>query len=291
MHPRFLQEPRRWTEAEIEFVKARVGKMEHVDIARQLGRTHQAVKAFALRCGFLTRSRLTEKEKEEIKRRLRAGETLVSIAAASKRSMQPILKIKNELGLVRRLVPMDGEFMDFIRQGNRLGWTDIEITCAYQKLFPGYAIIDRHTTSKYRRQMELPDNRTSPHMIARVRENTRRQCAAAGVLHLGELRAVVLRSRVEKSGWPKDLLFRQVQILDALYERGPMTREEICAAIGMRWKGPKTEMIANGRGTTYLSDLMRRGLVTSLGRKFNTGGKGKNTCIYSVPIWIERSAS
>lgn len=82
-------------------------------------------------------------------------------------------------------------------------------------------------------------------------------------------------------GWPAELKPREVQIVNALYERGPMTKREICESIGMEWQGQFHSLKTNGRHKSYLGSLMARGLIVRLPQKTKER-------VYGIPATVQR---
>lgn len=129
---------------------------------------------------------------------------------------------------------------------------------------------------------------TCPTCVARVREQVRRMCEAAGVSSLADIRAQAFRRFAKESGWPADLRPRAVMILNALWERGPQTRRQLADAIGMPWKGSRKSLVSGDPEGSYLAHLMARGLVVNLGRCIAQGGKGGNVSLYSLAPGIRK---
>lgn len=149
---------------------------------------------------------------------------------------------------------------------------------------------ERHTVSHLRRRRGWPPSpsQSCPCVRDGARERMREQCEAVGVGSLAELRSLVHARRAAARGWPADLRQRHVQILDALYERGPMTRRQIADAVGMPWKGSRKSLMSNDPEGSYLAHLQARGLVVRLGR---VRGPGRSYAwVYSTPLWVERGA-
>lgn len=215
-------------------------------------------------------------------RRLVGKETYAVIAAGLKRTTRACYMRAHVLGLARRQHRRwkTPAFRRFLRAKHRLGWTDTEIASAFG--------VYREYATRVRGELALPSNKCSPHRRRTVAARTRAQCAKAGVPTLAALRSKVFREYARAQGWPQDLPPRCVQILNTIWKFGPMTRREIAAVIGMPWKGVKKTMVGSVPGGSYPAYLMRRGLVISLGRRKYNGAQGKNTCIYSLPLDIER---
>ena len=153
-----------------------------------------------------------------------------------------------------------------------------------------------------RAKLSLCSNQFSDHYRRKVARKTREQLGRAGLRTLADLRTKVLAERVRAMGWPPNVCFREAQILSLIWERGPMTRREICLALGMplhegeRGVASRLMMHANEPGGTYTATLMRKGLLISLGRKVrhpdcgkgNRAGQARNVCLYSLPLNIKR---
>lgn len=185
------------------------------------------------------------------------------------------------LSVPQRFAELDMERI--VRDRNAHGWSDSEIAAECR--------VCRHAVGALRKRLGLPCNATSQRMRDRVRRNTARQLAAAGVSSLAELKAVVVRRRNVRAGWPAELPPREADILEYLWSHGPSTRYDIYTGIGMRWKGSNSGLCnrpAYGKQTSYLADLRRRGLVVYLGRIISGRGQGRNIGLYSLPLTIRR---
>lgn len=149
---------------------------------------------------------------------------------------------------------------------------------------------ERHTASKHRRRLGLVGHARGERTRAKVRATTAEQCRRAGVANLGALRSLVFARRSAEAGWPAGLRPREVDILDALAIRGPLTRREIAGAVGMRWLGSRKSLKCRGGRGSYLADLIAAGLVVSLGRVVSGRGKGGSSQLYSLALDLERRA-
>jgi len=166
---------------------------------------------------------------------------------------------------------------------NALGWTDPEIAAELG--------CERHTVAKWRRWAGLPHRRFDDHMRRRVAEKTAEQCRKAGVESLADVRVLAFRRRAVAAGWPADLRPREVQILEALMARGPMTRREIAGAIGLPWHGSRRSLKCRGGRGSYVANLLAVGLVVDLGRLVRGPGRGGSSHLYSAALDCERSAT
>lgn len=113
-------------------------------------------------------------------------------------------------------------FVEYFKRKHAEGWTDSEIARAKR--------VDRHAVTAIRKRLNLPWNGLSQWRRDQVRQKTKEQLKKAGLSSLGALRAQVYRQRARQTGWPEDLRFRAVQILNLLWDRGPQTRKQIAAA-------------------------------------------------------------
>lgn len=208
---------------------------------------------------------------------------LLKIAELLGRSPSSTYQLAARLGLVthRRRTPAERERLEAqIRRWHARERSDAEIAAKI-----GAA---REWVSEVRRRMGLPAHGQSARFRRRVAANTRRQCRAAGVRSLAEIRLASFRRRAREAGWPEDLRPRAVQILEVLYQRGPMTRRQIAEAIGMPWKGSRKSLASNDPQGSYLAHLQARGLVVRLGRVVKGKGSGHSVNLYAVPLWIEK---
>jgi hypothetical protein len=249
------------------------------------GRTECAIKVMALKLGLGEKRRFSEADVAYV--RAHAGEPVRAIAAALGRTMSSVHQLRNRLGLSAKRPQHGDEFAAFIREKHAEGWSDAETAAAYGAA-TGRAI-NRRTVGIWRRKLGLPDNAFSERRIRKVREKTREQLAAAGLPSLAAVRVKAFRDYARRYGWPEDLRPRQVQILNSLMARGPMTRPQIAEAIGMAWRGSRASLKGNDPEGSYLANLMKRGLVVQLGRVVKGKGRGHSINLYAVPLWTERN--
>ncbi|MGD0040328.1 MAG: hypothetical protein ABSE84_07935 [Isosphaeraceae bacterium] len=152
---------------------------------------------------------------------------------------------------------------------------------------------ERHCIARWRNRLDLPklpggSVDSCQTCKAAVRAKTAEQLKKAGLPSLAYLRIETHRRFARQSGWPEDLRLRAVQILNALWEHGPMTRRQIAAAVGMPWKGTRKSLHSNDPEGSYLAHLIRRGLVVVMQRAnvVRGQGKGHSTNIYALPVWL-----
>lgn len=209
------------------------------------------------------------------------------IAAELRRPLHQVYNAANRHGLATRQRGLPEEFDEILRVFHDYGWSDSEIADFW--CLSGH-IIDRRTICDHRKRLRLPSNAFSERRRRRVAEKTREQCRRAGVGSLAEVRRQAFQRFARARGWPDDLAPRCVQMLDAMYEQGPMTRRQLAAAIGMPWKGSRKSLVGNGPGGSYLATLMRRGLVVAQKRAVKQPGKGKGKSVnlYLIPLHVKR---
>jgi hypothetical protein len=136
--------------------------------------------------------------------------------------------------------------------------------------------------------MGIGHNAYSEHRRRLVGAKTREQLAAAGLPTLAALHRRVVQDRIAAMGWPTNLRWRQAQILSLIWDRGPLTKRQICLGIGMPVHEMSHKMLKDNDAGNYLASLMRMGLLVSLRRAIRIGGKGHNVDLYTLPLTIER---
>jgi hypothetical protein len=207
--------------------------------------------------------------------------TTPQIAQRLGRSRSAVYQLAGRLGLTQKRPRPGAAFDRTLVKLHAKGLTDTAIAAELG--------CERHTVGDHRRKLGLPANTHSAWSRRRVAARTREQLRAAGLPTLAAVRAKAFRDRASAAGWPEDLRPRAVQILNALWDRGPMTRRELAEAIGMPWKGSRKSLVSNDPEGNYLAHLIKRGLVINLGRLRKASGRGHSTCVYSLPLWIERN--
>lgn len=273
---------RPWTAGEVQILRRCVGKTTHAAIGAMLGRSGLSVKSYCRAHGILSsRRRWTEAERAVVRAKYRKVSGAV-IARELGRTESQVHKCARRIGLSIAYRFYEPDMVAFIRQKNALGWSDSEIGAARR--------VDRHAVARVRKQLGLPSHAHGERCKEKLREALKRQLRKIGVATPGQWRVKVFRDRARAAGWPEDLRPRAVQMLNALWNNGPMTRREIADAIGMPWKGSRKSLVSNDPEGSYLAHLMNRGLVVVSKRAFKVTGQGKGySCnIYSLPIWIER---
>lgn len=217
------------------------------------------------------------------------------IAAEMGRTMRQVFNMANRLGLAKSRRSNEerfgAKFKAFIREKHAAGWSDADISQAWG--------CERHTVGEHRVRLGLPDNSHSARVIAKISDGVKRQARRHGVASIGELRGKVLLERAEAYGWPQGLRWRATQIMNLLWERGPLSRIQIAAALGMcKGGGPNQSMRIrlnrafycnepNGGGS-YLANLIRRRLIVSLSKKLTQRGSGKSLTLYMIAPGVVR---
>lgn len=273
-----------WTKREDAYLRRWRGKRSDAQIAEQLGRSPMSVKCRAQKIGLVQRRMWTERELRYLRTHV-GSMPRVEIARRLGRTPSQVYQA------VARYCPnqvqwrtcVDERWLKRMRSLHARGYSDAEIA---DKLG-----CERHTVGDWRRRLGLADNTRSERRRRRVAEKTRKQLEAEGLRSLGELRVKAFRDRARAAGWPDDLRPRAVQVLNALWDHGPMTRRELADAIGMPWKGSRKSLTSDDPEGSYLAHLMRRGLVVNLGRIAKGKGRGRSANVYSLPLTIERRAA
>lgn len=203
-----------------------------------------------------------------------ADHTASECAAKFGRTVKSIYMVARLYGLTKQSRVVPGRKLDAaIRRLNRAGWSDSDVAAELS--------CDRHTIARHRKRLGLPSRSRGARYRERLKANTRRQCAAAGVANLGEYRSLVFAVRAVRAGYPAWMRMRHLDILAAL-EHGPMTRREICGAIGLAWHGSRKSL--KTKHNSYLAELMESGFVVDLGRIVGGRGKHCNVHLYSLAI-------
>ncbi len=201
------------------------------------------------------------------------------LAASLDRSERAVYMRAIQLGVSGSRVDRTAARDRQLRALHAKGWSDPEIA---EQLGA-----DRSTIGQWRRALGLPSNAHNARHRAKTAAATRRQCRRMGVKNMAECRQRVWADAIRATGWPEDLRIRHVQILDALYRLGPMTRRELAEAIGMPWQGTRRSLKSSDPEGSYLAHLMKRGLVVNLGRIRRAKGRGRGVCVYSVPLHVQ----
>lgn len=293
-----------WTKAEDRTLRRHAGRESCAAIAKRLpGRTPAAVKSRAtvLKVSIATVIKHQPWSAEElaILRRDYKRVPVEQLAKRLGRTVNRIYAAAKRFGISdAQKIVIAPDFDRFLRKHHAKGWSDAEIAAAWSRAHP-QRTINRRTLGDRRNQLGLSHNALSKHRRRKVSEKTREQCRAAGVKSLAEVRSQAYAKFAALRGWPDDLAPRQVQMLDAIYERGPQTRRQLAEVVGCAWKHQRNWLCATRTGGkryaggTYLTDLMHRGLVVRLpGRIVKSGPrKGQHCYLYAIPVHIRRKVT
>jgi hypothetical protein len=203
------------------------------------------------------------------------------------RSMKSVYHRAWLLGLMDARDPWTDDDEAELRRLNADGWSDTQVGERLGR--------DRHMVSKRRKRLGLPSHAHGEKAADLVRQGVRRQLDRAGLRNLAHLRLASWAERAAERGWPDQINGRPInmqfiQILDMLYERGPQTKLGIAEALGMRTAGESKSILkSEGKGGSYVAELMRAGLVVCLGRLAKGRGKGSSKCVYSLSMDVERN--
>jgi hypothetical protein len=285
--------PASWTEGERRFLATHFLQLSHAQIASALGRTVKAVNSFAKKTGIVRDRRWPAADLERV-RTAGLSVTAAELARQLGRSETSVHQARHKMGLSRKVSPHGAEFEAFVREKHAMGWSDREVAEAWTKRWPDCRPCERHSVGVARARLGLPDNALSEHRRRLVAQKTAEQLKGAGLPSIGHLRVEAFRRRAIEAGWPEDLGPRHVQILNALWDNGPMTRRELAAAIGMPWKDSRASLRSNDPEGTYLAHLIRRGMVVCMKRVVQRkvpgprSGMGTNVSLYCLSPTIER---
>lgn len=202
------------------------------------------------------------------------------IAQRLHRSISSVYRTARRIGLSVHVPRVGSTRDDVIREKLAAGWSDAEIG----ELFG----LTRKTISGRREKLGLPASGNSPHRRRRVAMRTAEQLRKAGLPSIGHLRREAFRKYAVACGWPDDLPPRAVQILNAIWDRGPQTRRELQRCIGMPWLGSRKTLKGSVVGGSYLAFLMRRGYVVTVGRIVRGRGRGRSVQMYTLAENIKR---
>ena len=209
------------------------------------------------------------------------------VAALLNRRTCSVYQRANLLGLAtkRASVP-EADLIAAIEKYHPLGWSDSEIGAAVQK---NGVQVDRHRVGDLRRALGLATNVASLHRRQLVSARTVEQCRRAGVDSLSKLKSQVFDRWKTAKGWPAELTVRAVQVIDLLYRLGPMTRKQICAAIGDTSR-KRTAPTSNAPGGTVLAELARAELICLLPKVIQVGpSRGRRVNLYFVSPGVHPS--
>lgn len=255
-------------------------KLGPVGAAARLGMTVVAVKTRANRQGITTGRRFwTEAERERL-RQLYPDHTAAECAAKLNRTVKSVrnevkaLQDAGALGRVpaigRKVCPYPQVLIARVGELVRAGLTDAAIARTISAELTGYDD-PRRTVSYIRTRLHLPTN--SDAILDAKRQAVKTQQERLGIRNTGELRSLAWKRFARESGWPDGLCVREVQILNLLVANGPMTRVEMCKAMGTRHEGRQSRQLLKSRshGYSYTSTLIKRGFILAVPRSRGPG--------------------
>lgn len=202
------------------------------------------------------------------------------LAAELGRTTHAVYNRALELGVVtRRRVVSDLQIRQAIGRYYPLGYSDAEIAQCLRKETGLPA--DRHRVGRMRRHMQLGNTRLTEYQRGRVRNKTNEVLAAKGWQSLAHVRSARHREFIRGLGWPESLSLRSAMVATLLWQRGPMTRLEICAAMGLQ-NPHRTDPKSNRQGGTAMAELIRAGIVVGLQKAKRGDGRGRAVNVYLI---------
>lgn len=274
--------------------KYRAQGMYFYEVADLLGRTERQVRLRWERIPLPARRVWAPDELEYLQgnyRRLPAAE----IAGVLRRPVTQVYQGAARLGLNMPHKHVPPELQAFIREKHALGWSDNEITRAWNAEHPELAFNRRSIQEHRRDRLRLASNAHNERHRLRVAAKTREQLRLAGLPNLAALRVKAFCDFATRHGWPGITRPRLVQILNLLYEQGPHTREQIARKIGVKWEAsanhPATRRgLKLGTGRSCMGELIELGLVVKLpGRPIRGRGRGQSFCLYAIAPSVHRT--
>jgi hypothetical protein len=192
-----------------------------------------------------------------------------------------IERLVHSLGLSKQ-PRLPAKLIEAVKRLHGLGLTDAAIARRLGQTR------DRVHEIRYGR-LKLPPNEAA--VLEARRQGVKTQWKRLGIRSAGELRSWAFRRYAVECGWPPDLRPREVQILNVLAERGPLTRLELARAIGMRTdrigcNGGPALLVGNSPGGTYTASLLHRGLILYVPRwvKGRPHGRARVPGVYMLTL-------
>ncbi len=275
---------RPWQPHEDHFLRFEAPGRSTAWTADWLDRTRSAVKQRARKLGVSvgTRRAISAAERRAVRERY-GREPAAAIAADLGRTLRAVYRLAKILGVAD---PKDVARTERMRRSlPRLAAAGLTDTAIARVV--GFS---RTQVSAERRRQRLAAAPWTPERRAAVGRAMRATCRAKGVANLAEIRSEIHRAYARAEGWPEDLRPMSVAVLSALWELGPMTRREICEAIGDPWKGPSRSLVSNDAEGTPLAHLAARGLVVRVlcaGPKYRPDA-GRNADLYLPALDLQR---
>jgi hypothetical protein len=271
-----------WTPEMDEIVRREWPTCEDTNaLAKRFGVTFLALKNRAKRIKAPHRRTVKPWTDEEIEivRTCYQKTPRAELSARLGRSIDSIYNQSSSLGVTRFRIEWDEAKIERLKELNAAGWSDSDIAVEFGA--------DRHSVSLKRKRLGLPCNACSTgtpseRELQKTRDGVRRHLQSIGLNSLAELQAQAFSKFARDNGWPEDLQPRAVQILNLLANKGePMGRRAITEGIGLTWRGSKNSLMSNGKGGTWLADLMHRGLVVTIGIR-SLPGRNRRETLYTL---------
>lgn len=200
------------------------------------------------------------------------------LAAELGRPLCSLYKRARQLGVSSPAPPgMTPGRREALTRLHALEWSDPEIAREV-----GVSI---RTIRLWRVRLGLPSNTGTARDRRRRAAQLRDRAAALGLESNGEARRASLDALAIGAGWPAGINPAEVRVLDLLHERGPMTRRQICEALGVPWRGDGRELrCSSPRHQSRLSRLIHLGLVCIPATTPNPSGTGRPCKVYSLTL-------
>jgi chromosome segregation and condensation protein ScpB len=145
-------------------------------------------------------------------------------------------------------VPAPADFAPRLRSLHARGYSDGDLARALG--------LDRHTARRWRANLGLGPNLRHPRQLAKCRRGYRTVTHRYGKPSLRAVRDEVRRLRAAGAGWPEAVSPQEVEVLDLLADRGPLTGRQVDRLRGLRPDSSRR----------VLQPLVRRGLVARVDR-------------------------
>lgn len=272
---------RPWTAEEDDYLRSHCKSMLKAHMGAELGRSYGSVKrrmhVLGLRKG--DRFKWTD-ESDSVLQKYYQSKGAQWCAKRIGCSISTAYSRAQALQLTTPMVCVStADVIDYLRKYHPLGYTDAEIKQVIDRECG--VNIDRHRLGDIRKSLGLPSNVWSARQRERVSRKTREQLDKAGLRHLGELKLKSFEAWKRSLGWPESLTMRAVQALELMYQKGPMTRVELCVAMGIDPRRSRTEPKSNAKGGTVMAELMRAGLIGRIHKAIEIPG---NLRVHGEPI-------
>lgn len=201
------------------------------------------------------------------------GKEPVAVTASNlNRTLKSVYQRATLLGFQeKRCTLSESQVRELLTELHPQGYSDAEIR---QVAIDRFGMrVERHRIGRVRRDMRLPTNTASERRRSQIADRTRQQIAKAGLNTIGDLRRLAFDKWKRDHGWPDHLTMRAAMAAELFYRRGPMTRAQLCHALGLPAEAVKcrTQPKSNAKGGTVMAELMRAGLLMCLPRQVRSG--------------------